>query len=151
MAREVIFLPPGAGRSYDAGGMRGTFKADGSESDGKHCFTEWELAAGEAGPPPHLHREHEEAFFVTDGTVMFQAGDHSYEAPAGSFILIPAGITHKFSNPTDRPARCVNVWLPGGFEPYFERLTRLMSSDEPLDPEAVVELSAEYDVNFPSA
>jgi mannose-6-phosphate isomerase-like protein (cupin superfamily) len=151
MALEVIFLPPGGGRSYDAGGMRGTFKADGAESDGMHCFTEWELAADETGPPPHVHREHQEAFFVTEGTVTFTAGEESYEAPAGSFILIPAGIAHKFSNPTDRPARCVNVWLPGGFEPYFKQMTALMSRGEPLDPDEVVTLSAEYDVHFPGA
>jgi mannose-6-phosphate isomerase-like protein (cupin superfamily) len=151
MAQDVIFLAPGEGRSYDAGGMRGTFKADGAESDGQHCFTEWELAGGESGPPPHLHREHQEAFFVTEGTVTFQAGERSYEAPAGSFILIPAGIAHKFSNSTDRPARCINVWLPGGFEPYFERMTEMMSGAEPLDPEAVVKLSAEYDVYFEGA
>ena len=29
---EVIFLPPGRGRSYQAGPMRAVFKADGAET-----------------------------------------------------------------------------------------------------------------------
>jgi mannose-6-phosphate isomerase-like protein (cupin superfamily) len=150
MAQEVIFLPPGAGRSYEAGGMRGTFKADGVETAGQHCFSEWELGPGDEGPPPHLHREHQEAFFVTEGTLAFLAGEKRFEAPAGSFILIPAGVAHKFSNPTQSPARCVNVWLPGGFEPYFRQMMEAMGGDKPLDPSEVTRVSAEYDVFFPS-
>jgi quercetin dioxygenase-like cupin family protein len=151
MAQEVIFLPPGGGRSYDVGGMRGTIKADGPESDGQHCFSEWTLQPGDQGPPPHLHKQHQEAFYVVEGTMTFQVGEEEIEAPAGSFVLIPAGIVHKFSNPTEAPATCVNVWLPGGFEGYFSEMIERMSSEDPPDPSEIVRLSAESDVFFPDS
>jgi hypothetical protein len=37
---EVIFLPPGGGRSYQAGPMRAVFKADGKETDDRYCVSE---------------------------------------------------------------------------------------------------------------
>jgi quercetin dioxygenase-like cupin family protein len=151
MAQEVLFLPPGGGRSYDVGGMRGTIKADGPESDGRQCFSEWTLEPRDQGPPPHLHKQHQEAFYVVDGTMTFQVGEEEIEAPAGSFVLIPAGIVHKFSNPTDAPATCVNVWLPGGFEEYFSHMLGRMASQDPPEPAEVVKLSADYDVFFPES
>jgi hypothetical protein len=57
---EVIFLPPGAGRSYDAGPMHAVFKADGAETEDRYCVSEWWLEAGQAGPGPHSHEANEE-------------------------------------------------------------------------------------------
>ena len=45
---EVIFLPPGSGRSYQAGPMRAVFKADGAETD------EATASAVNARGPAHL-------------------------------------------------------------------------------------------------
>lgn len=129
--------------------MRGTIKADGEESDGEHCFSEWTLEPRDQGPPPHLHMQHQEAFYVVEGTMTFRAGAEEIEAPAGSFVLIPAGVVHKFSNPTDAPAACVNVWVPGGFEAYFREMLERMAGQDPPDPSEIIELSAKYDVFFP--
>ena len=38
------------------------------------------------------------------------------DAPAGSTIVIPAGVTHDFANRTDVRACLFNVFIPGGFE-----------------------------------
>ena len=38
---EAIFLPPGAGRAYDAGPMHAVFKADGVETGDRYCVSEW--------------------------------------------------------------------------------------------------------------
>jgi quercetin dioxygenase-like cupin family protein len=148
MAREVIFLPPGGGRSYDVGGMRGTIKADGAAADGQQCFSEWTLQPGDQGPPPHLHKRHQETFYVVEGTMTFRAAAEEIEAPPGSFLLISPGVIHKFWNPTDAPAVCVNVWVPGGFEVYFREMLERMAGQNPPDPAEIVKLSAEYDVFF---
>lgn len=95
---KVIFLSPGGGRVYEQAGFRGVIKVDDAESGGQQCFSEWTVNAGDDGPPPHLHREHQEAFFVVAGTLVFTAGDEAIEAGAGSFVFIPAGVVHTFSN-----------------------------------------------------
>jgi quercetin dioxygenase-like cupin family protein len=144
---QVIFLAPGGGRVYEQGGFRGTIKVDDEESAGRQCFSEWTIDAGEAGPPPHVHREHQEAFFVVEGRLTFTAGEETFEAEAGAFLYIPPGVVHSFSNRSDAPARCVNAYVPGGIEGFFLEVGKAMEGGEP-DPVEIDRLSAKYDVFF---
>jgi mannose-6-phosphate isomerase-like protein (cupin superfamily) len=117
--QQPIILPPGAGRAYEIGAMRGVFKADGCETDDRYCASEWTVAPGGSGPGPHAHPANEELFLVTRGTLWFLVGAERVEAPAGTFLRIPAGMTHDFENRGDAPATAFNVFLPGGFEAPF--------------------------------
>jgi quercetin dioxygenase-like cupin family protein len=144
---RVIHLPPGGGRIYEQGGFRGAIKVDDEETAGRQCFSEWTVDAGEEGPPPHLHREHQEAFFVVEGTLTFTVGDQSIEAEQGSFLFIPPGVVHSFANRSDRPARCVNAYVPGGIEGFFVEVGEAMAGGEP-DPDEIERLSEKYDVFF---
>jgi mannose-6-phosphate isomerase-like protein (cupin superfamily) len=121
MDHEPIILAPGAGRAYDVGPMRGVFKADGAETGDRYCASEWTLQPGAPGPGPHHHDANEEVFLVTAGTLWFRVGDDRIEAPAGTFLRIPPGVTHDFENRGDTPATAFNVYLPGGFEAPFSR------------------------------
>jgi mannose-6-phosphate isomerase-like protein (cupin superfamily) len=123
----VIFLAPGAGRHYDAGPMHAVFKADGPESEDRYCVSEWWLEAGEPGPGPHSHEANEELFYVVEGTMSFLAGADWIDAPRGSFLRIPAGVTHDFENRTGARAGVLNVFIPGGFEPLMERIVESMA------------------------
>jgi mannose-6-phosphate isomerase-like protein (cupin superfamily) len=128
-AKDVIFLAPGAGRHYDAGPMHAVFKADGPESDDRYCVSEWWLEAGEPGPGPHSHEANEELFYVVEGTMSFLAGADWIEAPRGSFLRIPAGVTHDFENRTGARAGVLNVFVPGGFEPLMPRIVAYMAGE----------------------
>lgn len=119
MSDEPIVLEPGGGRAYDVGAMRGVFKADGAETADRYCASEWTVDAGGAGPGPHRHEANEEVFFVTRGTLWFLVGDDWIEAPCGTFLRIPPGVTHDFQNRGSEPASAFNVFLPGGFEAPF--------------------------------
>ena len=120
----MIFLPPGAGRSYQAGPMRAIFKADGPETDDSYCISEWWLEAGDSGPGPHSHEENVEIFYVIEGTMSFLAGDEWIDAPRGSFLRIPAGVTHDFENRSAATAGALNLFLPGGFEVMMPAIVR---------------------------
>ena len=109
-------LAPGAGRSYELGAMRGVFKADGPETDDRYCVSEWSVEPGQPGPGAHHHEDNDELFVVTEGTMDFLLDDEWIEAPRGTFLLIPAGVTHDFTNRSDEAATAFNVFIPGGFE-----------------------------------
>ncbi len=128
---DVIFLPPGEGRTYQAGPMHAVFKADGSETADEYCISEWWLEAGDDGPGPHSHAENDEVFYVLDGTMSFLAGEKWIEAPRGSFLRIPAGVTHAFRNRSDARAGALNVFIPGGFEQMMPRIAAWFSSQRP--------------------
>jgi mannose-6-phosphate isomerase-like protein (cupin superfamily) len=113
---ETIILPPGGGRAYRIGAMRGVFKVDHEA----YCASEWSVDPGGSGSGPHRHEEDDEVFLVTEGTMWFRTGDDWVEAPAGTFLRIPAGVTHDFENRGDRPAVAFNIKIPGGgFEASF--------------------------------
>lgn len=122
MTDEAIFLLPGAGRSYDAGPMHALFKAEGAETDDRYCVSEWWLETDQAGPGPHSHEANVELFYVVEGEVSFLVGDEWIEAPRGSFLRIPAGMTHDFENRSNARAGVLNVFIPGGFETMMPRI-----------------------------
>jgi mannose-6-phosphate isomerase-like protein (cupin superfamily) len=127
---EVIFLPPGAGRTYDAGPMHAVFKADGTETDDRYCVSEWWLEAGQPGPGPHSHERNEELFYVLEGTMSFLVGAEWIEASRGSFLRIPARTAHDFENRSDARAGVLNVFIPGGFETLMPRIVAYMAGQE---------------------
>jgi mannose-6-phosphate isomerase-like protein (cupin superfamily) len=116
---DVIVLAPGAGRAYSIGPMTGVFKADGVETGDRYCVSEWSVEPGGEGPGAHSHEANVELFLVTRGTMAFLVGEEWLDAPAGTFIRIPAGVTHDFANRTTEPATAFNVFIPGGFEEPF--------------------------------
>ena len=116
MSDEPIILAPGAGRTYDLGPMHSVFKADGDETGDRYSVSEWTLEAGLPGPGPHHHEANEELFLVTEGTMSFLVGESWVDAPAGTFLRVPAGFTHDFANRSDARATAFNVYIPGGFE-----------------------------------
>ena len=128
---EVIVLGPGAGRSYQAGPMRAVFKADGEETDDRYCVSEWWLEAGEPGPGPHSHEDNVELFYVIEGTMSLLAGDTWFDAPAGSFLRIPAGVTHDCQNRGTASAGVLNVFLPGGFEAMMQAIVDWCAAKTP--------------------
>ncbi len=52
----------------------------------------------------------------------FLIGDKWADAPAGSFLRVPARVTHDFQNRGTVCAGALNVFIPGGFEPMMPRI-----------------------------
>jgi quercetin dioxygenase-like cupin family protein len=129
---DVIFLAPGADRSYQAGPMHAVFKADGEETGDEYCVSEWWLEAGDQGPGPHSHEANVETFYVLEGTMSFLVGDEWIDAPRGSFLRIPAGVVHDFENRSASRAGALNLFMPGGFEPMMPAIVGYFADrDEP--------------------
>lgn len=120
MNAETIVLPPGGGRAYAWGAMRGVFKADGPETGDRYCVSEWSVEPESSGPGAHKHDANDELFLVTEGTMWFLAGERWIEAPAGTFLRIPAGVMHDFENRGAQRATAFNVFIPGGFEALLD-------------------------------
>lgn len=121
---DVVFLRPGEGRTYPLGGMTAVFKADHGETDNAYSVSEWWLEPHTTGPGAHSHTDNVELFYVISGVASILAGDAWIDAPAGSFIRIPANVQHDFENRTDERAGLLNVFLPGGFEENMPAITK---------------------------
>ena len=71
-----------------------------------------EVAPHTPTPPPHIHHAHEEGFYLLEGELEFLAGSETFRVSQGTFVMVPIGTVHTFSNPTDRPARFLNMFTP---------------------------------------
>lgn len=142
---KPIVLMPGAGEAIQLGSVVTTvFKAEAGNTDGAVSITENFLAAGFAGPKLHFHRATFDIFYVIEGTMRFRIGEQLVEAPAGSFVLVPPGFPHSFSNPGPRPARMLNIQTPAGLEQYLKEVAAETKEGVPTGKQ-MAEIASKYD------
>ena len=127
-----IFLPPGEGRSYPMGRISAVFKADGDETQKKYSISEWWLEPNTQGAGAHSHEE-DDIFYVIEGTMSFLIGDRWIDAPKGSFILAPSGMTHDFENRSSNRAGVLNFSIPGDFEKDMPEIVKWFIKNPPKD------------------
>ncbi|HEX2491014.1 MAG TPA: cupin domain-containing protein [Blastocatellia bacterium] len=130
--RAGIFLPPGGGRSYPMGRISAVFKADGEETQKSYSISEWRLEPHTQGPGAHSHPE-DDVFYVIEGTMSFLIGDRWVDAPTGSFVLAPGGLTHDFENRSSSPAALLNFSIPGDFEMEMPAIAEWFVENPPKD------------------
>jgi mannose-6-phosphate isomerase-like protein (cupin superfamily) len=128
-ARKPVVLPPGEGRSYPMGRIAAVFKADGEETAGGYSISEWWLEPHTKGPGAHSHPE-DDVFFVLAGTMSLLVGDEWIDAPVGSFVLVPGGVTHDFENRGDVKAGILN-FTPCVFEPEMPAIAEWFAEHPP--------------------
>jgi mannose-6-phosphate isomerase-like protein (cupin superfamily) len=130
--RRPVFLAPGEGRNYPMGRIRALFKADGAETDNSYAISEWWLEPNTKGPGAHSHPE-DDVFFVIEGTMSFLVGERWIDAPQGSFVLAPGGVTHDFENRSSARAGVLNFSAPGDFEPQMPGIAQWFAEHPPGD------------------
>jgi mannose-6-phosphate isomerase-like protein (cupin superfamily) len=144
----LLTLPPGAGRTFGPGL---TAKLEFGQSPDFSVFL-GELEPRSDGPPPHVHRIYDEAFYVLAGSVQFMSDGTSLDCPAGSFVFVPRGTPHGFANPSVAAASVLVVTTAPAIQ-LVERGEELLDKDgRPIDPEAFLALFASHEseiLNFP--
>lgn len=132
LLRSPLFLRPGEGRKYPMGRIEALFLADQDETGHRYSISQWWLEPHTKGPGAHSHPE-DDVFFVIEGTMSFLIGDTWIEAPAGSFVLAPGGVTHDFENRSDARAGVFNLSIPGGFEANMPSIVEWFAKNPPGD------------------
>jgi quercetin dioxygenase-like cupin family protein len=128
-----ITLGPGEGKTIEVPGHPITYKATKEDTEGAYSLLEVTVISD--GPPQHIHKAEEEAFYVLEGEVNIQIGDQTIRGMAGSFVLIPRGTVHTFGNAGSTPAKLLVILSPPGFEQYFIEIV----GDEEIDTATFIE------------
>lgn len=95
-----------------------TIKARAADTGGTLGVVESVLPPG-LSPPLHIHHDEDEALYVLEGSLTIVCGGRTSRAETGSFVFLPHCVAHTFRVEGDRPARVLNLVLPGGFEEFF--------------------------------
>ena len=127
-----------------AGPLGAVLLLEPQATDGRFSLVEHPLAPRALGAPVHTHRNEDEYSLVLEGTIGIEIGGEAFEATAGDFVVKPRGIPHAFWNPTDTPARLLELIVPGGFERYFAELGQSLGRPGPPDLAALGELGSRY-------
>ncbi len=82
-----------------------TFVKTAADTGGELLEIDMTLAADGHVPGAHVHPEQEERFEVESATREFRRGFKKVVAGPGDVVVVPPGVTHKFRNGGDEPAR----------------------------------------------
>lgn len=139
----VSVVAPGHGESIELGPARIRVLEDGATTGRRLGVAEITLAARSDGPPQHRHAEHDEGFYVVSGTARFTVGATEYDAPPGTFVMVPPGAPHTFANAGDEPLVMVNTFTPDLYVRYFADVREAMARGASM-PEAAAEVMPRY-------
>jgi mannose-6-phosphate isomerase-like protein (cupin superfamily) len=120
------------------------FLEDGSTTSHRLAIAEITIPPGVSGPPPHLHRQHDEGFYVVSGTVRFTVGALEQDVAAGTLVMVPPGTPHTFANPAGQTAVMINTFTPDLYVQYFRDVQEYFASGEPVDPQTLTGIMRRY-------
>jgi mannose-6-phosphate isomerase-like protein (cupin superfamily) len=110
-APALLHRPYGTGATYWGPGDLYRFLVTGEETGGAYFAMEALVPPG-GGPPPHIHRNEDETFYVVEGSCDIRLGDKIVSAAAGDFVNVPRGEVHNFHNSGDSPMRMILTSRP---------------------------------------
>src|ERR1700729_2455765 len=107
---DVSVVGPQDGEVIHLGPTQMRILEDGSVTGHRLGVGEITLAPHTEGPPQHRHARHDEGFYVVSRRARFTVASDSYDAPAGTLVMVPPGPPHTFTNPADEPAVLLNTF-----------------------------------------
>lgn len=138
-------LGTGRGSSIELPGWSMLTKASAEDTTGQLAVLQGRISSKFPGPPPHIHKNHDETFVVLEGRIRFRIGDRFHTASAGDTVFAGRMLAHGFANPFDEAAAYVLMLNPSGYEGYFADLSDHVSREGVAPTLAVIEeLLARY-------
>ena len=131
-----VHLGKGQGSSFWLLSDLFTFKVTGADTGG--AFSVAEVNAGpELGPPPHIHRDCDESFYILEGTFDFSLAGRAFPAGGGEFVHLPKGVVHTHRAGGGASARALVIQSPAGVERFIEEAGKPATdlSARPAPPE----------------
>ena len=98
------------------------------------------------GPPPHIHTNEDETFYVLDGDYEYLSDEQWLPLPHGQAVHARRGSVHTFRNVGDKEGKMLVFITPGGFERYLEEISVFSM---PGDMDKVLAVSERYGIVFP--
>lgn len=141
---DMSIVGPDGGESIQLGPTRMRILEDGSTTNHRLGIGEITLAPHTDGPPQHRHARHDEGFYVVSGLARFTVGTKSYDAPAGTLVMLPPGAPHTFANPTDGTTVLLNTFTPDLYVQYFRDLRQMIADSHGLDETALIDAMRRY-------
>ena len=139
-AAAASVLDAAEGERYWIAGDTLTFKATAADTRGACTLIDVLATPGE-GPPPHVHDNEDEMFYVLDGRFEILVAERVIDAGPGTFALVPRGTVHRFRCVAERPSRILVMFTPGGIEGFFREAGIRAAGDGQAPPVNAAEIA----------
>ena len=141
------------GEAYDFLSTLSIVKASGGVTNNALGVVEFRMPAG-FSPPPHIHHNEDEAFYILSGRIEAQLGDQKIPAEQGAFLWLPRNVLHGFVVSVDGPCTILAITTPAGFDRFVAEVgtpTTSIEMPEPREPDIprLLEVSARYGIEYP--
>ncbi len=110
-----------------------TFLATTAETEGAYFVLEG-LVPPDAGPPPHIHHDQVETFYIVEGQLEVMLDGQVRGAKAGDFLHVSKGSPHSFLNRSQTVAKIVATFVPAGNAERFFREAMDETTDRNATP-----------------
>src|SRR3954452_13182218 len=95
VATRLYVLHAGDGEAIWYVNNRATILATAAQTGGAFGLVHMEVAVGH-GPPLHIHRAEDEAFWILEGRLTVRCGGAEFAVGPGAFVYTPRGVPHTF-------------------------------------------------------
>src|SRR5687767_6521108 len=106
-------------REFVLGDLRATILTTGTDTGGRHDFTDTVQPPG-ARTPLHLHTRYEERFWVVSGALTVWAGADTVTLRSGDYYAIPINVPHAVESGPDG-CHALHISTPAGFAELIAR------------------------------
>jgi quercetin dioxygenase-like cupin family protein len=142
-------LPPGEGERI---GMLGTEQIvlAGTSTNASFLLLHSDMPAG-MGPPPHIHDDQDEAFYVLQGRLRVKCGADEWVLQPGGFAYLPRGVMHQPIVEGADPVRALIITSGTGLDEFFAKVSsEVTASGQPPSLELMDRVGAPYGLrHFP--
>jgi uncharacterized cupin superfamily protein len=139
---EPIVVEPGEGEVVPPFGP--VIKAPSELSGGAFTVIESLLMPGDSGPPMHVHRSHDESFYVLEGIATLVTPEGEHEIDEGGYVFVPRGTAHTITNRSEDDAVRYLAVATAGLDRFIAELREADVDD--LDAQRAV--LARYDTEL---
>jgi mannose-6-phosphate isomerase-like protein (cupin superfamily) len=137
LVQHAFLSKPGDGQILVMAGLK--LRVGSDQTDGSFEVVE---LGGTGSPPPHIHRDHDECFYIIEGLFTFTIGTEEVEAPADTVVFVPRGTPHAFKHAEG--ARALGFVIPANLEGFFRELGEGLAAGRP-DADLRSALAGKYD------
>jgi mannose-6-phosphate isomerase-like protein (cupin superfamily) len=120
-----------------------------TNADSGGAFSAFEnVVPPKMGPPLHLHHREDEWFYVARGRFVFEIDGKRTELGQGGSVLAPRGLSHCWANIGTEDAVMLLTLVPGGFETFFDEMSKAVAKGGPLPLDEIKAIYARHSMDW---
>jgi quercetin dioxygenase-like cupin family protein len=147
---NIFALTASEGRTLQPLNILGTdvrVKLANADTDGAVAIFNHAVAPM-SGPPLHRHSREDEWFYVVDGEITLEVDGQRIALRRRGSAFAPRGTAHTFQNFSDGAAEILVLVTPGGFNQFFEELSKFREQQPASDPAGIERIANKYGVEI---